>query len=92
MTSYFDDIFISNIPTLDLHGEIRSSARVLVKEFIYDNYVLKNNRILIIHGVGTGALKKEVREVLKTNKMIESFHLNPYNPGCTVVYLKKVRK
>ncbi len=89
MTSYFDDIFISDIPTLDLHGEIRSSARVLVKEFIYDNYVLKNNRILIIHGVGTGALKNEVREVLKTNKMIESFHLNPYNPGCTVVYLKK---
>lgn len=89
MTSYFDDIFINNIPTLDLHGEIRSSARVLVKEFVYDNHVLKNNRILIIHGVGTGALKNEVIEVLKINKLVKSFHLNPYNPGCTVVYLKK---
>ncbi len=92
MHSLLDDIFINNIPTLDLHGEIRSSARVLVKEFIYDNYVLKNNRILIIHGVGEGIIKKEVHNVLKENKMVESFHLNPYNQGCTVVYLKEKRK
>lgn len=87
MKSSLDDIFISNIPTLDLHGEMRSSARVLVKEFIYDNHVLKNKRILIIHGVGTGVIKKEVHKLLKENKMVESFHLNPYNQGCTVVYL-----
>lgn len=89
MRSIFDDIFVNNLPSLDLHGEIRSSARVLIKEFIYDNYVLKNNRVLIIHGVGTGALKKEVQEVLRVSKIVENFHLNPYNPGCTVVYLKK---
>lgn len=89
MKNSLDDIFINNIPTLDLHGEIRSSARVLIKEFVYDNYVLKNRRILIIHGVGTGALKNEVSEVLKINKMVESFHLNSYNQGCTIVYLKK---
>lgn len=89
MRSFFDDVFVNNLPSLDLHGEIRSSARVLIKEFIHDNYVLKNNRVLIIHGVGTGALKNEVQEVLRVSKIVESFHLNPYNPGCTVVYLKK---
>ncbi len=89
MKSSLDDVFVNNLPSLDLHGEIRSSARVLIKEFIHDNYVMKNNRVLIIHGLGTGALKNEVKEVLKKIKEVDSFHLNPYNPGCTVVYLKR---
>lgn len=88
MKTQLDDVFIDNVPSLDLHGEFRFSARVLVKEFIYDNYVLKNKRILIIHGVGTGAIKEEVYSVLKNDKRVESYHLNHYNQGCTVVYLK----
>ncbi len=88
MKTQLDDVFIDNVPSLDLHGEFRFSARVLVKEFIYDNYVLKNKRILIIHGVGTGAIKEEVYNVLKNDKRVESYHLNHYNQGCTVVYLK----
>ena len=47
-----DDVFINNLPTLDLHGETRDSSRVLVKEFIEDTYVLRNKKVLIIHGVG----------------------------------------
>ena len=43
MKSKLDDVFIENLPTLDLHGEIRSSARVLIKEFIYDNYINKSS-------------------------------------------------
>lgn len=88
MKTQLDDVFIDNVPSLDLHGEFRFSARVLVKEFIYDNYVLKNKRILIIHGVGTGAIKEEVYNVLKNDKRVESYHLNHYNQGCTIVYLK----
>lgn len=88
MKTQLDDVFIDNIPSLDLHGEFRFSARVLVKEFIYDNYVLKNKKILIIHGIGTGAIKEEVYDVLKNDKRVESYHLNHYNQGCTIVYLK----
>ncbi len=88
MRNFLDDVFIDDLPTLDLHGEFRFSARVLVKEFIYDNYVLKNKKILIVHGVGTGAIKNEVHGILRHNKFVSSFHINPYNQGCTVVYLK----
>ncbi|MBQ9014051.1 MAG: Smr/MutS family protein [Bacilli bacterium] len=84
----FDDIFINNLPTLDLHGEIKDSARVLIKEFIYDNYVMKNKKVVIIHGIGKGKIKEEVINNLKNNKMVLSFHLNRYNSGCTVVYIK----
>lgn len=92
MKTILDDIFIKNIPTLDLHGEIRDSARVLIKEFIDDNYFLKKDRILIIHGVGGGILKDETYKILKNNKKVQEYHLNHYNSGCTLVYLKKRSK
>ncbi len=88
MKTSLDDVFINNLPTLDLHGEIKDSARVLIKEFINDNYNLKNPKIIIIHGIGTGALKEETHKILKQDKRIESYHLNHYNNGCTVIYLK----
>lgn len=84
-----DDLFIDDLPTIDLHGEIRQSARVLVKDFINDNYALKNKKIVIIHGVGTGTLRNEVNDILKNDKRVESYRLVGYNPGCTLVYLKK---
>ena len=92
MRSILDDIFIKKLPTLDLHGEIRDSARVLIKEFIDDNYLLKKDKILIIHGVGSGAIKDETYKVLKSNKKVREYHLNHYNSGCTLVYLNKRSK
>ena len=89
MKTSFDDIFINNLPTLDLHGEIRDSARVLIREFIEDNYTLRNNKIVIVHGVGSGVLKDETHKVLSNNKKVESYHINHYNSGSTMVYLKK---
>lgn len=89
MKTVFDDIFIDSLPKLDLHGEIRDSARVLVKEFIEDNYKLKNYKLIIVHGVGQGIIKDEVYKVLKQNKLVEDFHLNHFNQGCTIVYIKR---
>lgn len=88
MRQWYDDVFINSYPKLDLHGEIKSSARVLVNEFINDNYILKNNKVLIIHGKGTGALKEEVFKVLKSNKLVSEYHLDIFNDGCTIVYIK----
>ena len=88
MNSALDDVFIDSYPTLDLHGETKDSANFLVKEFINDNYYLKNYKLLIIHGIGSGILKNEVFNILKQNKLVKSYHLNHYNSGCTVVYLK----
>ncbi len=89
MKTVFDDIFIESLPKLDLHGEIRDSARVLVKEFIEDNYKLKNYKVNIVHGVGQGIIKDEVYKVLKQNKLVEDFYLNHFNQGCTIVYIKR---
>ena len=89
MKTSFDDVFIDTLPTLDLHGEIRDSARILIREFIEDNYTLRNEKVVIIHGVGNGILKDETHKILSSSKKVESFHINRYNSGSTMVYLKK---
>ena len=80
-------MFYNNIPSIDLHGETRDSARVLVMEFINDNIKLKNEKVLIIHGIGSGTLKNEVHKNLKINKKVKSYKLDNFNSGCTVVEL-----
>lgn len=89
MSTSLDDIFIDSLPSLDLHGETRDSARVLIKEFINDNYILRNEKIVIIHGIGKGILKDELYSILKRDKKVIQYHVNPYNIGCTLVYIKK---
>lgn len=81
-------IFISNHPTLDLHGEISDIARVKINDFIRDNLKLKNNTIVIIHGIGSGILRKTTHDTLKRNKSVLSFGTHFMNSGCTVVHLK----
>ena len=42
-----DVIFIDNLPKLDLHGLDRDTARVKIKEFINDQFIMKNNLFVI---------------------------------------------
>ena len=80
-------IFINNLPTLDLHGYDRASAVVAVSDFIRDNLKLKNQVIVIIHGVGEGLLKKAVHDYLKKEKNVKEFKTYYFNQGCTLAEL-----
>ena len=77
-----------NLPTLDLHGETRDIAKVLINEFIEDNYKMKNEKVIIIHGVGTKTLLKETQKTLKTNKYVLEYKIDNFNAGQTIVTLK----
>ena len=72
-------------PTLDLHGEYSFSAKYLTEEFINDNIILKNYKLCIIHGKGTGVVKQTVYDVLKSDKRIKSYKQDNMNPGYTIV-------
>ncbi|MBQ8471967.1 MAG: Smr/MutS family protein [Bacilli bacterium] len=78
----------SSIPTLDLHGEYKDSAIILTQEFINDNIILKNEYVLIIHGIGSDILRKSVHEYLRKEKKVLEFKRDFFNPGCTIVKLK----
>ena len=82
----------NNFPTIDSHGENRDTARVLVNGFISDNIKMGNHKIIIIHGIGTGALKKEVHEFLRRDKRVEKFYIDFFNVGSTIVKIKNWQK
>ena len=79
----------SNLPQIDLHGFDRDYARIQINDFIDDNYRQKNEKVIIVHGNGTGILRKTTQETLKKNKLVKSYKLDNFNSGTTIVEIKK---
>ena len=65
--------------TIDLHG--LDALTALIKVNKYD--------IIIVHGKGTGVLKKAVHEYLRKDKRVEKYEIDIYNDGVTIVKLKE---
>ena len=81
-------MFILNrYPKLDLHGEYAVTAYTVVHSFLIDNIKLRNRYVILIHGKGTGKLKREVEKILKKEKFVKSFALDNNNLGQTIVEL-----
>jgi DNA mismatch repair protein MutS2 len=66
---------------IDLRGMYGDEAISAVEKFISDALVTGLHRVDIIHGKGTGALRKRITEFLKTNSAIKSFRLGEWNEG-----------
>jgi len=81
-------IFIENFPKIDLHGLDRETARIEINDFIRDNIKLKNDIIVIIHGIGSGILRKETHETLRKNKNVIEYKTFYNNIGSTIVKIK----
>lgn len=81
-------MYLSSIRSVDLHGMDRITARITVDEFINDLIRLKETEGVIVHGIGTGILRREVGEYLRHDKRILEYKLDFMNPGCTVIKLK----
>ena len=76
---------------LDLRGQTIEEAIMMVDQFIDSCTLLGIKTITIIHGKGTGALRKAVHEILRRNKAVKSFRLGRYGEGeagVTIVELK----
>lgn len=82
-----EDIFLKNLPYIDLHGYDMESARVATEDFINDSLILNNKKILIIHGKGKGLVKKSVHETLKRHKEVIKYYTDNLNDGCTIILL-----
>ncbi len=81
-------MYLSSIRSVDLHGMDRITARITVDEFITDLIRLKETKGVIIHGVGSGILRKEVAMYLKHDKRVKEYKLDFMNHGCTVITLE----
>ena len=78
----------SQLPTLDLHGFDRDYARIQILDFLEDQHKLKAKKVIIIHGIGSGILKKMTQTTLKKHKYVLEYKIDNFNDGMTVVTLK----
>lgn len=76
---------------LDIRGLETLEAESVVENFISAAVMGRLETVTIIHGKGTGALRKAVHAILRRNKAVKDFRLGVYGEGesgVTVVTLK----
>ncbi len=66
---------------VDLRGMLGDEAIQTVQRFLDDAVVAGLHRVDIIHGKGTGALRKRVTEFLKEYPHIQAYRLGEWNEG-----------
>jgi DNA mismatch repair protein MutS2 len=66
---------------IDLRGLFGDEAISQVQSFLDNAYAAGLHRVDIIHGKGTGVLRKRVTEFLKTYPHVASFRLGEWNEG-----------
>jgi len=92
MNKIINDPFTARYPKIDIHGETTATCVAVINSFIKDNLHLHQKNIIIIHGKGSGALRKATHETLKKNRYVEKYYLNGLNDGETIVNLKISQK
>lgn len=81
-------MFSNKSPVLNLHGETRDTCVFLIQDFINDNVKLGIEYVGIIHGRSSNILKNRIHEILKSNIKVDSYKVDIFNPGMTIVKLK----
>ncbi len=76
---------------LDVRGETVDSAVVLIDKFLDDAVLSSLGQVRIIHGKGTGMLRKGIHDYLRRLPYVKSYRLGVFgegDAGVTVVELK----
>jgi DNA mismatch repair protein MutS2 len=78
-----ESMHVSN--EIDLRGKLAEDAIIELQKYL-DQAVYSNwNEVRIIHGKGTGALRKKIHEYLRKKKNVKSFRLGKVGEGDTGV-------
>ena len=76
---------------LDLRGKNLEEAIEMVDKFLDDSYLGNYPKVRIIHGKGTGVLRKGIREYLRRHAHVKAYEFAPFHEGgdgVTIVELK----
>jgi DNA mismatch repair protein MutS2 len=76
---------------LDIRGRKPEDADFEILRFIDDSYMTGQQRVEILHGKGTGVLKKTVRDILDKHEKVKNYYFAPIEfggEGITIVELK----
>ena len=78
-------------PEVDLRGMMTDEAILVLDRFLDSAVMGRLTQVTVIHGKGTGAVRKAVRDHLKRSRYVKSFRPGRYGEGedgVTVVELK----
>ena len=76
---------------LDIRGRKPEEADFEILKFLDDSYMIGQDRVEILHGKGTGALKKSVKDILDKHEKVKNYYFAPIEfggEGITIVELK----
>lgn len=76
---------------IDLRGMASDEAIIELDRFIDDAIISKVHSISIIHGKGTGVLRKSVADYLRHNKAVSSFRLGTFGEGESGVTIAELK-
>jgi DNA mismatch repair protein MutS2 len=76
---------------LDIRGKYANEIEELLENFIYDGHINNVSALSVVHGKGTGILRKAVHSMLKHNKYVNSFRLGNWNEGDTGVTIVELK-
>jgi DNA mismatch repair protein MutS2 len=79
-------------PEIDLRGLSSDEAMDKVDKYLDDAFLAGLSTVQVIHGKGTGVLRKRMQEFLKDHPKVESYRLGEWDEGgsgVTVVKLKE---
>lgn len=71
---------------IDLHGLTVEEALERVEEAVNQAILFEMGQLQIVHGIGTGRVKKAVHAYLSESPVVEQFKVDTLNPGVTWVY------
>ena len=78
-------------PEVDLRGMMTDEAILALDRFLDTAVMAKLTEVTIIHGKGTGAVRKAVREHLKRSRYVKSFRPGRYGEGEDGVTVAELR-
>ncbi|MBD3290748.1 endonuclease MutS2, partial [candidate division KSB1 bacterium] len=76
---------------LDLRGMRAEDAEIMTDKFIQDAVLAGLEQVQIIHGKGTGALRKVVHELLEKHPHVKNKSLGNWNQGGTGVTIVQLK-
>ncbi len=88
-TSYSSSTDVSN--EIDLRGMTAMEALEAVERYLSDAVLAGFNQVGIIHGKGTGVLRREVGKYLKGHPRVKSQRLGNWNEGDTGVTIVELK-
>jgi DNA mismatch repair protein MutS2 len=78
-------------PEIDMRGMLVDEALEASEKYLDDAYLAGLTNVTLIHGKGTGALRKAIHTLLKKHPHVKAYRLGKYGEGedgVTVVTLK----